>query len=100
MTSESVLNEIGKLDIAERILLTEAAWDNICLSDDKVSVPKWQKDELYRRLSGHESDEEFRNWRRQRKKCSPADKFAELRRLCFEENYSLELPDRCKRHIS
>jgi len=58
MTSESILNEIKKLDIAERILLIEAAWDNICLSDDKVSVPKWQKDELDRRLSEHESDKE------------------------------------------
>jgi putative addiction module component (TIGR02574 family) len=58
MTSESILNEIGKLDIAERILLIEAAWDNICLSDDKVPVPKWQKNELDRRLSGHESDRE------------------------------------------
>ncbi len=59
MTSESVLNEIKKLDITERILLIEAAWDNICLSEDKVSVPKWQKDELDRRLSEHKSDEEL-----------------------------------------
>ncbi|GEM_PF-2875549 len=58
MTSESILNEIKKLNIAERILLIEAAWDNICLSDDKVSVPKGQKDEPDRRLSGHESDRE------------------------------------------
>ncbi len=95
MTSEYILNEIEKLDIAERILLTEAAWDNICLSGDKVPVPKRQKDEPDRRLSGHESDEEFKN---RRKKCSPADKFAELRQLCLEENYFLEPPDRCNRH--
>jgi putative addiction module component (TIGR02574 family) len=89
MTSESILNEIEKLDIAERILLIEAAWNNICLSGDKLPVLKRQKDEPDRRLSGHESD---------RKKCSPADKFAELRQLCLEENYSLELPDRSDRH--
>ncbi len=58
MTSESILNEIEKLDVAERILLIEAAWENICLSGDKVPVPKWQKDEPDRRLSGHESDRE------------------------------------------
>ena len=58
MTSESVLNEIEKLDIAERILLIEAAWENTCLSDDNVPVPKRQKDEPDRRLSGHESDKE------------------------------------------
>jgi len=98
MTSESILNEIKKLDIADRILLIEAAWDNICLPDDKVAVPKWQKDELDRRLSEHKSDEELRNRRKQRKKCSPADIFAELRRLCLEEDYSPELPDRCNRH--
>lgn len=45
-----------------------------------------------------ETFREFENWRRQRKKCSPADKFAELRRLCLEENYSLELPNRCDRN--
>ena len=58
MTSESILNEIEKLDIAERILLIEAAWNSICLAGDKLPVPKWQKDELDRRLSEHESDRE------------------------------------------
>ncbi len=72
MTSESILNEIAKLDISERILLIEAAWNTICVSDDKVSVPKWQKDELDRRLSEHESDKDV----------TPYQKFhAELRKL-------------------
>ncbi len=58
MTSESILNEIEKLDIGERILLIEAAWNSICLAGDKLPVLKWQKDELDRRLSEHESDRE------------------------------------------
>ncbi|OQX09171.1 MAG: hypothetical protein BWK80_47185 [Desulfobacteraceae bacterium IS3] len=45
-----------------------------------------------------ETFKEFENWRIQREKCSPADKFAELRRLCLDESYSLELPDRCDRN--
>lgn len=45
-----------------------------------------------------ETFREFEDWRRQQKKSSLADYFAELRQLCAEENYSPEVPDRCDRN--
>lgn len=41
--------------------------------------------------------QEFLTWQQQRKKSSIADAFAELRSLCAEEDYFLEIPDRQNR---
>jgi len=35
--------------------------------------------------------------RKQKKKCSIATAFEELRQLCTEENYQIEIPNRCNR---
>ncbi len=40
----------------------------------------------------------FKQWQRtQPKKRSPANAFEELRQLCLEENYALEISNRCDR---
>ena len=41
--------------------------------------------------------QEFLNWQQQRKKDSSADAFAELRSLCAEEDYFLEITQRQNR---
>ncbi|KST66750.1 hypothetical protein [Mastigocoleus testarum] len=38
--------------------------------------------------------QEFLNWRNLQKKSSIADAFAQLREICSEENYTLEIPER------
>jgi antitoxin (DNA-binding transcriptional repressor) of toxin-antitoxin stability system len=39
----------------------------------------------------------FSQVRKQKKKCSIAAAFEELRQLCIEENYQIEIPNRCTR---
>lgn len=41
--------------------------------------------------------QEFLAWREQRLKSSLADSFAELRQICAEENYTIEVPPRYDR---
>ena len=41
--------------------------------------------------------QEFLAWRKQRLKSSLADSFAELRQICAEENYTIEIPPRYDR---
>lgn len=38
--------------------------------------------------------QEFLAWQQQQRQTSLADAFAQLRQLCAEENYTLEIPDR------
>lgn len=38
--------------------------------------------------------QEFLNWRNLQQKPSMADAFAQLRQICSEENYTLEIPER------
>ena len=38
--------------------------------------------------------QEFLNWRNLQTKSSIADAFAQLREICSEENYTLEIPER------
>ena len=56
MTYESILEEISQLTVAQRILLLEEAWDRIFLSSEEIEIPKWQTEELDKRLSEHKND--------------------------------------------
>lgn len=51
MTPDIILQEINKLNIAEKVLLLERVWDSIGESADSVSLPQWQRDELDNRLT-------------------------------------------------
>lgn len=45
----TALQEIETLSVAERVQIVEDLWDSIALSNAKLPVPQWQKDELARR---------------------------------------------------
>jgi putative addiction module component (TIGR02574 family) len=55
MTYELILDEISQLTIAQRILLLEEAWDRIFQSNEEIDIPKWQREELDKRLSEHKT---------------------------------------------
>ena len=48
--------EIQKLSVSERILLAEALWDSVVEQDSEIELTEEQKDELDRRLSAFEID--------------------------------------------
>ncbi len=47
---------INRLSLAERILLVEEIWDGIADESDAIEVPQSHKDELDRRIAGHDTD--------------------------------------------
>jgi putative addiction module component (TIGR02574 family) len=51
----SDIHEIVKLSTPEKILLVEDLWDSIASDASAVPVPQSHKEELDRRLKGHES---------------------------------------------
>ena len=56
MTPDIILQEINKLNIAEKVLLLERVWDSIGESSDSVPSPQWQQDELDNRLTEHQQN--------------------------------------------
>jgi putative addiction module component (TIGR02574 family) len=48
--SSTVLDEILKLSVEERIRLAEEIWDSVAADEEAVPVTQAQKDELDRRL--------------------------------------------------
>ena len=50
MTPKTLLDEILRLPIEQRIQLVGDVWDSIASSPDAVPVPDWHKAELDRRL--------------------------------------------------
>ena len=50
--------EIQSLTISERIMLAEALWDSIIAEDSKIKLTETQKDELDRRLTAFEIDQD------------------------------------------
>ena len=53
MTPDIILQEINKLNVAEKMLLLERVWDSIGQSAESVILPQWQRDELDSRLAEH-----------------------------------------------
>ena len=47
--SRNLANEIGKLSVAERILLVEEIWDSIARENEAFELTETQKKELERR---------------------------------------------------
>jgi putative addiction module component (TIGR02574 family) len=43
------VQEIDTLSVAEKIQLVEDLWDSVAISNAKIPVPAWQKQELDRR---------------------------------------------------
>ena len=61
--------------------------------------PQWiyNRDKLVVAMVPAETLKEFLGWRRQREERSLAEAFEELRRICEEEDYTLEIPRRQER---
>ena len=50
----TILQELEKLSVAERVQLVEDLWDSIARSAAELPVPQWQKDELARRKRNYQ----------------------------------------------
>jgi len=61
MNTETIINEIQKLSVAQRILLLEQAWDNLSKTPEKIPLSEWQKYELDKRLEAHYENPELSN---------------------------------------
>lgn len=63
MQQLSIMPEIKKLSVAERILIAEQIWDDIAAEQESVIISKSQKDELDIRLKDFKkSPEKGRSW--------------------------------------
>lgn len=51
MKHSTLLQEIDRLAVAEKILLVEDIWDSIARTNAELPLPEWQKQELDRRYS-------------------------------------------------
>ena len=51
MNTVAILAEISKLEIAEQILLLQEAWDKLTQAQETPNLPRWQQEELDRRLA-------------------------------------------------
>ena len=49
MTREQLRDEIGRLELAEKLLLVEELWDAIAVANSDIPMPEWQKRELDKR---------------------------------------------------
>ena len=49
----SVLEELEKLSVAERLQIVEDLWDGIARNNADIPLPQWQKDELERRKQNY-----------------------------------------------
>jgi len=45
----TVLQELERLSVSERVQFVEDLWDSIARSNEEVPIPQWQRDELARR---------------------------------------------------
>ena len=56
MAHAQLLEQINRLDPAEKIMLVEDIWDSIALQGESPPLSSKQKDELDRRLAAYEAD--------------------------------------------
>ena len=49
MRPNEIVEEIKKLNLAEKLLLVEDVWDSIAQSNLELPMPEWQKKELDKR---------------------------------------------------
>ena len=49
MRPNEIVEEIKKLNLAEKLLLIEDVWDSIAQSNLELPMPEWQKQELDKR---------------------------------------------------
>jgi putative addiction module component (TIGR02574 family) len=54
----TLLDEINRLDVSERIQLVEDLWDSVALDAAQLPLTEAQREELDRRLALHKKDPE------------------------------------------
>ena len=60
----SVLSELKKFSVAEKILIVEELWESIAADQEKVKLTDEQRDELDKRVADyHLSPDEGHSWR-------------------------------------
>ena len=57
MTIDQLKTEIGKLDLADKLLLVEDVWDSIAIDNESLPMPAWHRKELERRTEEHRKGE-------------------------------------------
>lgn len=57
MTIDQLKNEIGKLDLADKLLLVEDVWDSIADDNGTLPMPEWHRRELGRRSEAYRKGE-------------------------------------------
>ena len=63
MEQQSLIPEIKKLSVAERIIIAEQIWDTIVADQESLPVTDAQKDELDRRIEAyHVCPQEGNSW--------------------------------------
>ncbi len=63
MEPEKIANEISKLSLSQRLILTQDIWDSISRESDKLTMPEWQKKELEKRYELYKQGKlELHDW--------------------------------------
>jgi putative addiction module component (TIGR02574 family) len=57
MRLDEIKQEIGKLNLAQKLLLIEDVWDSIADGNLELPLPEWQKRELDKRHKEYEAGE-------------------------------------------
>jgi putative addiction module component (TIGR02574 family) len=64
INDQTLVEQIKKLSIPERILIVEDIWDSIAVSNEELSIKKEQKAELNRRLNDYNNNKlKSSNWK-------------------------------------
>jgi putative addiction module component (TIGR02574 family) len=64
MRPDEIKSEIGKLSLAEKLLLIEDVWDSIAEKNADLPMPEWQKQELDKRFGEYMSGKQhLHDWR-------------------------------------
>ena len=57
MTIDQLKSEIGKLDLADKLLLVEDVWESIADENESLPMPEWHQKELESRSEEHRKGE-------------------------------------------
>jgi putative addiction module component (TIGR02574 family) len=64
MRPDEIKQEIGKLNLSEKLLLIEDVWDSIAQSNSELPMPEWQKRELEKRYKEYkEGKQTLHEWK-------------------------------------
>ena len=64
MKPDQINDEIGKLELSEKLLLVEDIWDAIAASNSEIPMPEWQKRELNKRYGDYKEGKlELHDWK-------------------------------------